>query len=129
MSLVAVKARKGDALLFFSLHINTTTDPDSTHGSCPVIKGEKWSATRWIHVNGFGHTTEERVASEGCVDENVNCVEWAASGECEKNPLYMVGTKRSVGYCRMSCKVGEPKRTEHNFTDFPDALGNVVCFF
>ncbi|KAF5189923.1 Prolyl 4-hydroxylase [Thalictrum thalictroides] len=100
----AVKPRKGDALLFFSLHINTSTDPDSTHGSCPVIKGEKWSATRWIHVKSFDLHTEEHLAAEGCVDENVNCPQWAASGECEKNPLYMIGSDEKYGYCRMSCQ-------------------------
>ncbi|KAE8661304.1 putative prolyl 4-hydroxylase 7 [Hibiscus syriacus] len=43
----------GDALLFFSLHPDATTDKKSLHGSCPVIKGEKWSATKWIHVRAF----------------------------------------------------------------------------
>ncbi|PIA40252.1 hypothetical protein AQUCO_02500151v1 [Aquilegia coerulea] len=104
----AVKPKKGDALLFFSLHINTTTDPVSTHGSCPVIEGEKWSATRWIHVRSFDMHTEERLTAEGCVDENVNCPQWAASGECEKNPLYMIGSNENFGYCRMSCKVCKP---------------------
>ncbi|KAE9617999.1 putative procollagen-proline 4-dioxygenase [Lupinus albus] len=46
----AVKPKKGDALLFFSLHLNATTDIMSLHQSCPVIQGEKWSATKWIHV-------------------------------------------------------------------------------
>ena len=32
-----------------SLHPNGTTDPTSLHGSCPTLKGEKWSATKWIH--------------------------------------------------------------------------------
>ncbi|KAF5769873.1 putative procollagen-proline 4-dioxygenase [Helianthus annuus] len=49
----AVKPKKGDALLFFSLHPNATIDPTSLHGSCPVIAGEKWLATKWIHVRSF----------------------------------------------------------------------------
>ncbi|XP_076955679.1 putative prolyl 4-hydroxylase 6 [Bidens hawaiensis] len=49
----AVKPKKGDALLFFNLHPNGTTDPMSLHGSCPVIEGEKWLATKWIHVKCF----------------------------------------------------------------------------
>nr|GEX49717.1 probable prolyl 4-hydroxylase 7 [Tanacetum cinerariifolium] len=49
----AVKPKKGDALLFFSLHPNATVDPLSLHGSCPVIEGEKWLATKWIHVRSF----------------------------------------------------------------------------
>ncbi|KAB2626542.1 prolyl 4-hydroxylase 9 [Pyrus ussuriensis x Pyrus communis] len=43
-----VKPRKGDGLLFYSLLPNGTIDPLALHGSCPVIKGEKWVATKWI---------------------------------------------------------------------------------
>ncbi|KAK3227771.1 hypothetical protein Dsin_007633 [Dipteronia sinensis] len=99
----AVKTRKGDALLFYSLHPDATTDPKSLHGSCPVIEGEKWSATKWIHVRSFEksmiHTT-----SGDCVDENPNCATWAKAGECKKNPKYMVGSEDSPGFCRKSCK-------------------------
>ncbi|KAJ6958837.1 prolyl 4-hydroxylase 7 [Populus alba x Populus x berolinensis] len=52
-ALLAVKPNKGDALLFFSLHPDATPDPASLHASCPVIEGEKWSATKWIHVRSF----------------------------------------------------------------------------
>lgn len=97
--LLAVKPYKGDALLFFSLHPNATTDPMSLHGSCPVIEGEKWSATKWIHVRSFD------TPSSGCTDQNANCPRWAAAGECKKNPLYMVGTEDSTGHCRKSCQV------------------------
>ncbi|KAL9247736.1 hypothetical protein vseg_021137 [Gypsophila vaccaria] len=95
----AVKPRKGDALLFFSLHPNASTDTLSLHGSCPVIEGEKWSATKWIHVRSFDPPSGD------CLDDNVNCREWASAGECEKNPLYMVGDKDTMGYCRKSCNV------------------------
>ncbi|XP_073057936.1 probable prolyl 4-hydroxylase 9 [Primulina eburnea] len=43
-----VKPRRGDGLLFYSLFPNSTIDLTSLHGSCPVIKGEKWVATKWI---------------------------------------------------------------------------------
>ncbi|KAF2316208.1 hypothetical protein GH714_041549 [Hevea brasiliensis] len=99
----AVKAYKGDALLFFSLHPNATTDPDSLHGSCPVIEGEKWSATKWIHVRSFEKSLKQSRNGD-CVDENENCPLWAKAGECEKNPLYMVGDSAD-GYCRKSCNV------------------------
>lgn len=95
-----MKPRKGDALLFFSLHLNATTDPLSLHGSCPVIEGEKWSATKWIHVRSF-----ETVFNNECQDQNPSCSQWAVNGECDKNPLYMVGSENSVGHCRKSCKV------------------------
>ncbi|PSS30706.1 Prolyl 4-hydroxylase [Actinidia chinensis var. chinensis] len=43
-----VKPRRGDGLLFFSLFPNGTIDATSLHGSCPVMTGEKWVATKWI---------------------------------------------------------------------------------
>lgn len=43
-----VKPRQGDALLFYSVFPNGTFDKTSLHGSCAVIKGEKWVATKWI---------------------------------------------------------------------------------
>ncbi|CAN1141398.1 Probable prolyl 4-hydroxylase 9 [Linum perenne] len=43
-----VKPRQGDGLLFYNVFPNTTIDRKSLHGSCPVIKGEKWVATKWI---------------------------------------------------------------------------------
>lgn len=96
----AVKPAKGDALLFFSLHPDATTDTSSLHGSCPVIEGEKWSATKWIHVRSFEKI--ER-SSDTCADENELCALWASAGECEKNPNYMVGSNAAVGFCRKSC--------------------------
>ncbi|XP_023530715.1 probable prolyl 4-hydroxylase 7 [Cucurbita pepo subsp. pepo] len=103
-----VKPKKGDALLFFSLHPNVTTDPTSYHGSCPVIEGEKWSATKWIHML----PVDEIWRNPDCVDENEHCSAWAKAGECEKNPGYMVGSslgsKEDLGYCRLSCKACSP---------------------
>ncbi|MBA0587063.1 hypothetical protein Gorai_000199, partial [Gossypium raimondii] len=98
---LAVKPRKADTLLFFNLHPDTTTDPKSLHGSCPVIKSEKWSATKWIHVQSFDNMESQ---TEDCVDKNGNCPFWAKAGECEKNPAYMVGSEEFTGYCRKSCK-------------------------
>ncbi|KAI4298538.1 hypothetical protein L6164_032085 [Bauhinia variegata] len=43
-----VKPRQGDGLLFYSLLPNGLIDKTSLHGSCPMIKGEKWVATKWI---------------------------------------------------------------------------------
>ncbi|CAK8533583.1 unnamed protein product [Lathyrus sativus] len=101
----AVKPRKGDALLFFSLHLNATTDSNSLHGSCPVIEGEKWSATKWIHVADFEKPIHQDIDDGECADENVSCAAWAKVGECEKNPSYMVGYEGVKGKCRKSCNV------------------------
>ncbi|CAI9771027.1 unnamed protein product [Fraxinus pennsylvanica] len=98
---IAVKPRKGDALLFFSLFPDAVPDPTSLHAGCPVIEGEKWSATKWIHVNSF----DKVVGSNGtCADAHENCERWASLGECTKNPEYMVGSSDLPGYCRKSCK-------------------------
>ncbi|XP_047312851.1 probable prolyl 4-hydroxylase 7 [Impatiens glandulifera] len=94
----AVKPLKGDALLFFGLHPDATEDPMSLHGSCPVIEGEKWSATKWIHVRSFDDPKRDE-----CIDHNSHCGQWAAVGECEKNSIYMVGSDDKPGYCRKSC--------------------------
>lgn len=97
-----VKPRRGDALLFFSLHTNAIPDPVSLHSGCPVIEGEKWSATKWIHVDSFDKIVEE---GGDCTDNNASCERWAALGECTKNPEYMVGSAQLPGFCRRSCKV------------------------
>lgn len=99
---VAVKPRRGDALLFFSLHPDATTDQNSLHAGCPVLEGEKWSATKWIHVASFDKILRN---SGNCTDENASCERWAALGECTKNPEYMLGTAELPGFCRRSCNV------------------------
>ncbi len=97
---LGVKPMKGDALLFFSLHPSAEPDPMSLHTGCPVIEGEKWSATKWIHVASF---EKQRPKSSDCENENDKCEEWAAYGECKKNPAYMVGTPDWPGACRKAC--------------------------
>ncbi|KAK8709784.1 hypothetical protein V6N13_060786 [Hibiscus sabdariffa] len=98
---IAVKPKRGDALLFFSLYPNAIPDPSSLHAGCPVIEGEKWSATKWIHVDSFD---KDLAAGGNCTDLNESCERWAALGECSKNPEYMIGSPELPGYCRRSCK-------------------------
>lgn len=100
----AVRPKLGDALLFFSMNPNVTPDATSYHGSCPVIEGEKWSATKWIHMLPI----DEVWRNPACVDENDHCSAWAKAGECKKNPVYMMGSKNELGFCRLSCKVCSP---------------------
>lgn len=47
---VAVKPRAGDALLFYSQTPNGTLDTLSLHSGCPVVRGNKWSATKCASV-------------------------------------------------------------------------------
>ena len=49
----AVHPERGSALLFFSQDTDGKLDRTSLHGSCPVIRGTKWSATKWM-VSGEG---------------------------------------------------------------------------
>ncbi|KAK6118926.1 hypothetical protein DH2020_047334 [Rehmannia glutinosa] len=50
---LAVKPKMGDALLFWSMRPDATLDPTSLHGGCPVIKGNKWSSAKWMHVGEY----------------------------------------------------------------------------
>ena len=50
---VAVKPKKGDGLLFYSVTPDYKIDPKSMHTGCPVIRGTKWTATKWIHAKPF----------------------------------------------------------------------------
>ena len=121
----AVKARRGDALLFYSLLPDGTKDQASLHGGCPVLKGTKWSATKWIHVNKFvppGEVARLRAArgadGRGCNDASTDCGAWAVSGECAKNPAYMlVSCPRACGQC-----TGKEDEEEEEAARAPPAL-------
>ncbi|CAM6087607.1 unnamed protein product [Calypogeia fissa] len=99
---LAVKPKKGTALLFYNLAPNATPDMASRHMGCPVLEGEKWSATKWIHVSPFKTSFES--SNPRCVDKHEKCREWASFGECVENPNYMVGDKSEPGACLKSCK-------------------------
>lgn len=50
---ISVRPRMGDALLFWSMRPDADLDPSSLHAGCPVIQGDKWSATKWMHVEEY----------------------------------------------------------------------------
>ncbi|XAR73728.1 Procollagen-proline dioxygenase [Bertholletia excelsa] len=50
---LSIKPKMGDALLFWSMKPDATLDPSSLHGGCPVIKGNKWSSTKWMRVHEY----------------------------------------------------------------------------
>eukprot|EP00803_Ostreobium_quekettii_P004662 evm.model.scf_3141.1 EVM.evm.TU.scf_3141.1 scf_3141:6100-10850(+) len=102
---LAVKAKKGDAIMFYGLKPDGSEDQTSLHGSCPTTKGEKWSATKWIHVLPFNRNNLYQRAKWGdCVDTEDQCEEWASTGECEKNSAYM------KVHCRRACSLCEPAK-------------------
>lgn len=50
---LSVKPKMGDALLFWSMNPDASLDPSSLHGGCPVIRGNKWSSTKWMRVSEY----------------------------------------------------------------------------
>ncbi|GIL88965.1 hypothetical protein Vretimale_16243 [Volvox reticuliferus] len=109
---VAFAPKRGDALLFWSIGPDgTTEDVHASHTGCPVLAGVKWTATKWIHARPFrphemtdSHPKQPYVRDPGvCYDENPNCADWAARGDCEKNHDFMVVNAVSPGVCRKSC--------------------------
>lgn len=50
---LSVRPKMGDALLFWSMKPDFSQDPSSLHGGCPVIKGNKWSSTKWMRVHEY----------------------------------------------------------------------------
>ncbi|KAL4552760.1 hypothetical protein Ndes2526B_g02670 [Nannochloris sp. 'desiccata'] len=51
---VAVHPKKGDALMFFGLRVNVSRlDAFSLHAGCPVLKGTKWTAVKWLHLRSY----------------------------------------------------------------------------
>lgn len=50
---ISIKPKMGDALLFWSMTPDATLDPSSLHAGCPVIKGNKWSSTKWMRVHEY----------------------------------------------------------------------------
>ncbi|CAA7409900.1 unnamed protein product [Spirodela intermedia] len=101
---------KGNALLFFNLLPDGAPDKGSFLGGCMVLEGEKWLAAKGIHVKRTATVTATVTGGgggggrgEGCTDEDDNCSSWAAAGECQRNPVFMLGTPDYYGCCRKSC--------------------------
>ncbi|GFY83038.1 oxoglutarate/iron-dependent oxygenase [Actinidia rufa] len=60
-------------------------------------KEDNWSDCA---KNGYA----AKPGNKDCTDDDAHCAQWAANGECKRNPVYMVGSEESLGYCRKSCK-------------------------
>jgi hypothetical protein len=80
-----IKAVKGRAVVFYSMHPNLQLSEFAWHGGCPVLEGEKFLAQRWIKTSadptyaagllgtsttsGVGKTKEPDDAPESCAPE------------------------------------------------------------
>ncbi len=113
----AVKPRKGDALLFYSmLPTNDAVDDLSAHQGCPVIRGNKWSATIWMRQADYDQTYLHR-PKEPCADKDKGCPKMVKAGKCDA-PTYQAfmrsGCRFSCGICN-KCQPGDVLCERKNF--------------
>ncbi|KAL5744631.1 hypothetical protein ACOSQ2_027747 [Xanthoceras sorbifolium] len=95
---------KGNAILFFSLHPNASLDESSSHGRCPVLEDETWYAAKFFQLRAANQVKDSfDLDGNECTDEDESCPNWAAVGECERNPVYMIGSADYFGTCKKSC--------------------------
>jgi prolyl 4-hydroxylase len=50
-----VKPQRGKVIIFYSLLSNGAISKESLHGGCPVIKGKKWAANKWLWNKPSGY--------------------------------------------------------------------------
>ena len=106
---MAVKPRRGDAVLFFSFDEAGRSDHASTHASCPTLGGTKWTATKWIHEATF--ETRDVDAPDVMRGTGTPVRRLGGGGECAKNPGFMLGTE-VAGSCLKSCCAGAVEMPE-----------------
>ena len=46
---------------------------------------------------------QQVLGPHGCSNTRAECEEWAATGECERNHVFMVGTRLQPGACLLAC--------------------------
>ncbi|RMZ52248.1 hypothetical protein APUTEX25_001638 [Auxenochlorella protothecoides] len=108
----AALARKGDAIMFWDMKPDgVTLDRYSLHTGCPVLAGEKWSSTFWIHDNPFRRSPGSLLAdidsapAPACEDQSTTCATLLAGREgapCLEDQA--ARCRRSCGRC---CQAGD----------------------
>jgi len=113
---LAVKAFKGNAVLFYGMLPDGRLDERSLHGGCPpraedgVPADTKFGANQWIwnaprryagaSFPRIPQTNDPDAGPPGCRDESEHCRAWASAGECANNPGYMdTACKRACRKC------------------------------
>eukprot|EP01063_Lacrimia_lanifica_P021367 TRINITY_DN2867_c2_g1_i1.p1 TRINITY_DN2867_c2_g1~~TRINITY_DN2867_c2_g1_i1.p1 ORF type:complete len:544 (+),score=189.15 TRINITY_DN2867_c2_g1_i1:48-1679(+) len=56
--------KKGSVVCFYNLTPTMQLDPFSLHGGCPVLAGEKWGGTLWIHTETPHMAVREAAGAE-----------------------------------------------------------------
>ncbi|KAK4350855.1 hypothetical protein RND71_030168 [Anisodus tanguticus] len=99
-----LKPTKGNAIVFFNVHLDASPDRSSSHARCTVIEGEMWYAIKFFYLRSITVQKDSlQLDDTNCTDEDENCARWAATGECQRNPVFMVGSPDYYGTCRKSC--------------------------
>ncbi|GMI96318.1 hypothetical protein like AT4G25600 [Hibiscus trionum] len=99
------KPVKGNAVLFFTTHLNGSPDGSSSHTRCPILEGEMWHAIKFFYPRAVAREliSFDSGRNDECSDEDASCAHWAAIGECQRNPVFMIGSTDYYGTCRKSC--------------------------
>lgn len=90
-----MRPKKGDALLFWSLKPNGLLDTYSKHAGCPVIRGTKWTATKWMHVGPY---------SFGYGGKKVRVHRWRVALQRSR----LIRGPCSQGFMRIVCGINAP---------------------
>ncbi|XP_048566832.1 probable prolyl 4-hydroxylase 7 [Triticum urartu] len=98
-----VKPVKGNVILLFNSRPDGIANKDSQYEACFASKGRNGSPQKIKHMHASKIDKSEPSQDDGCTDEDDNCVSWAAAGECDKNPVFMIGSPDYYGTCRKSC--------------------------
>ncbi|XP_074379423.1 putative prolyl 4-hydroxylase 12 isoform X2 [Apium graveolens] len=65
---------KGNAILFFNLHLDASPDRTSSHARCPVLEGEMWCATKFFYIKAITSVkVQSQVDNSDCSDEDDSC--------------------------------------------------------
>jgi prolyl 4-hydroxylase len=100
---LAVKATRGDALLFYSMTPTGEPDGTSLHASCPTLKGRKYSMTKWSHVYPYNAGMYQRRDAKdyyGCRNIHPRCQEYFEDTRCINSAKVMYGIcPKACGRC------------------------------
>eukprot|EP01126_Amoeba_proteus_P055841 TRINITY_DN6955_c0_g1_i3.p1 TRINITY_DN6955_c0_g1~~TRINITY_DN6955_c0_g1_i3.p1 ORF type:complete len:282 (-),score=46.07 TRINITY_DN6955_c0_g1_i3:127-972(-) len=78
---IEVKARAGDAVLFWDVTPDNQPDFRALHGGKPVINGVKWAMTKWIRANPTIYSWRSSVSAEELWRLDKEELEWVEQGK------------------------------------------------